>query len=428
MKKRVIAVMLIIAMMSGMVTGCGKSVGEKESQIEATEQVASTEESTENVKPQHQVGDTFTENIAGVEVPFLMMDFDRAGVEMPVPSALIDATRFRGGVASEDDWNNYIICEPSDSVYQYHDANGFFLYVAGYDEGDPNCVYTNEDGSSNITDSVTLSDAQVKWGKSNDAFRLTTEPVITNHDNGTLAVSFDTSLTKTATINNIQQQHTWQGEYYALKNGKHQVNLIFGNSSYDNATVKAIGDYMVDEMRFKDKTIVAAGNEDTKTDLNAMHANGTDVTLSYVDVDGMTLLNDNLYFTFDYGNDLMQSDTKSLFRNDRAFIYTATGLSGISKEALATITDMNSCASIMGQLGFYNYSGENFAMSQQGDFTYMTFEGVFSVDGIDYQSRYTIMTNTVSTYVLVIGCKPDGGDLAGLRNTIADSCRIKNPQ
>ena len=82
----------------------------------------------------------------------------------------------------------------------------------------------------------------------------------------------------------------------------------------------------------------------------------------------------------------------------------------------------------MGQLGFYNYSGENFAMSQQGDFTYMTFEGVFSVDGIDYQSRYTIMTNTVSTYVLVIGCKPDGGDLAGLRNTIADSCRIKNPQ
>lgn len=425
MKKRIIAGMLIVGMIVSFVGGCGKNSATK---VEETEQVVSTEEAVKSVEPEHQVGETFTENIAGVEVPFLMIDFDRAGVEMPVPSALIDTTRFRGGVASEDDWNNYIICEPSDSVYQYHDANGYFLYVAGYDVGDKNCVYTNEDGSSNITDAVTLSDAQVKWGKSNDAFRLTTEPDITTRENGTLSVSFDTPLTKTATINNIQQQHTWQGEYYALRNEKHQVNLILGNVSYDNATVKAIGDYMVDHMRFKDKTMVAAGNEDTKSDLTTMNANGTDVMLSYVDVDGMTLLNDNLYFTFDYGNDLMQSDTKSLYRNDRAFLYTATGLSGISKEALATITDMNSCASIMGQLGFYNYSGENFAMTKQGDFTYMTFEGVFSVDGIDYQSRYTIMTNTVSTYVLVIGCKPDGGDLAGLRNTIADSCRIKNPQ
>lgn len=45
---------------------------------------------------------------------------------------------------------------------------------------------------------------------------------------------------------------------------------------------------MVDNMRFKEKTAMAAGNEEYKTDLTAMHANGTDVTLSYVDVDGMT--------------------------------------------------------------------------------------------------------------------------------------------
>ncbi len=426
MKKRVVAVMLIAGMMAGVFSGCG---GKMSGEAEATESVVSTEEAaTEEVLPAHQVGETFTENIGGVDVSFLMMDFDRAGVEMPVPSALIDATRFRGGVATEDDWNNYIICEPGDSEYQYYDASGFFLYVAGYAVGEEGCIYTNDDGTSNITDSVTLSDAQLNWGGNNDAFSLTTEPTITNRKNGTLSVSFDTPLNKTATINGTPQQHTWQGEYYALLNGKQQLNLIFGNASMDAATVKAIGDYMVDNMKFKEKTTVAAGNEDFKTDLTAMHANGTDVTLSYVDVDGMTFLNDNLYFTFDYSNDLMQSDTQSLYRNDRAFIYTVTGISGISKEALATITDMASCSSILGQMGLYNYSGDNFAMATKGDYTYMTFEGVFSVDGIDYQTRFNIMTNSVSTYVFVIGCKPDGGDLAELRNTISDSCCIKNPQ
>lgn len=426
MKKRIVAVMLIAGLMTGVFSGCG---GKASGEAEATESVVSTEEiATEEALPVHQVGEMFTENIGGVDVSFLMMDFDRAGVEMPVPSALIDATRFRGGVATEDDWNNYIICEPGDSKYQYYDASGFFLYVAGYAVGEEGCIYTNDDGTSNITDSVTLSDAQLNWGGNNDAFSLTTEPTIANRKNGTLSVSFDTPLNKTATINGTSAQHTWQGEYYALLNGKQQVNLIFGNAAMDAATVKAIGDYMVDNMKFKEKTTVAAGNEDLKTDLAAMHANGTDVTLSYVDVDGMTFLNDNLYFTFDYSNDLMQSDTQSLYRNDRAFIYTVTGISGISKEALATITDMASCSSILGQMGLYNYSGDNFAMTTKGDYTYMTFEGVFSVDGIDYQTRFNIMTNSVSTYVFIIGCKPDGGDLAELRNTISDSCCIKNPQ
>lgn len=59
----------------------------------------------------------------------------------------------------------------------------------------------------------------------------------------------------------------------------------------------------------------------------------------------------------------MQADNQSLYRNDRAFIYAKTGLSGISKEALATITDMDSCSSILGQMGLYNYTGDNFAMT-----------------------------------------------------------------
>lgn len=418
--------MLIAGMMTGLVGGCGAKGAD---QTEGTETAAegATEEAAKTL-PSHQIGETFTENINGTDVSFIMMDLDRAGVEMPVPSSLIDPTRYRGGVATEDDWDNYIICEPEDSEYQYYDASGYFFYVAGYAVGEKGCVYTNEDGTSNITDSVTLSDAQLKWGGNNDAFSLTTEPVITDRDNGTLSVSFDTPLNKTATINGVAEQHTWQGEYYALLNGKQELNLIFGNATLDAATVKAIGDYMVDNMRFKEKTAMAAGNEEYKTDLTAMHANGTDVTLSYVDVDGMTFLNDNLYFTFDYGNNLMQADNQSLYRNDRAFIYAKTGLSGISKEALATITDMDSCSSILGQMGLYNYTGDNFAMTTKGDYTYLTFEGVFSVDGIDYQTRFNIMTNSVSTYVFVIGCKPDGGDLAELRNTIADSCCIKNPQ
>lgn len=419
--------MLTIGIITGLFSGCGGSTaseGDTEENIISAESVASTEETA----PVYQVGDTFTQNINGVDVPFLVMDLDRVGVEMPVPADLSETRRFRGGVATEDDWNNYIICEPKDSIYQYYDASGYFFYIAGYNVGDADCVYTNEDGSSNITDSVTLSDAQVKWSGDNDAFSLTTEPVVTNWENGTLSVSFDTPLNKTATINGVAQQHSWQGEYYALLNGEREVNLVFGNASYDAATVKAIGDFMVDNMKFKEKTTVAAGNEEQKSDLTAMNANGTDVSLAYVDVDGMTLLNDNLYFVFDYTNDLMQLDKQSLYRNDRAILYTQTGISGISKESLATITDMASCSSILGQMGLYNYTGDNFTMTTKGDYTYMTFDGVFSVDGIDYQSRYKIMTNTVSTYVLVIGFKADGGDLGELRNTISDSCCIKNPQ
>lgn len=427
MKKRVVAVMLTIGMMTGLLYGCGNSAAKEESGTEAlsTEQGV---QATEAAAPKHQVGETFTENINGNDISFIMMDFDRAGVELPIPSSLIDTTRFRGGVATADDWNNYIICEPGNSEYQYYDANGYFLYLAGYDVGEEGCIYTEADGSTNITDAVTLSDAQLKWSGENDAFSLTTEPSIKKYDNGTLSVGFDTPLNKTATIDGAAAQHTWQGEYYALLNGKQELNLIFGNATLDAATVKAVGDFMAENMNFKEKTVVAVGNEDYKSDLTTLYANGTGVNLSYVDVDGMTLLNDDLYFTFDYSNDLMQSDTQSLYRNDRAFIYTMKGISGISKEALATITDMASCSSILGQMGLYNYTGDNFAMTTKGDFTSMTFDGVFSVDGIDYQTRFNIMTNSVSTYVLIIGCKPDGGDLAELRNTISDSCCIKNAQ
>ena len=175
--------MLIAGMMTGLVGGCGAKGAD---QTEGTETAAegATEEAAKTL-PSHQIGETFTENINGTDVSFIMMDLDRAGVEMPVPSSLIDPTRYRGGVATEDDWNNYIICEPEDSEYQYYDASGYFFYVAGYAVGEKGCVYTNEDGTSNITDSVTLSDAQLKWGGNNDAFSLTTEPVNTYRDNGT---------------------------------------------------------------------------------------------------------------------------------------------------------------------------------------------------------------------------------------------------
>lgn len=106
--------MLIAGMMTGLVGGCGAKGAD---QTEGTETAAegATEEAAKTL-PSHQIGETFTENINGTDVSFIMMDLDRAGVEMPVPSSLIDPTRYRGGVATEDDWNNYIICEPEDII------------------------------------------------------------------------------------------------------------------------------------------------------------------------------------------------------------------------------------------------------------------------------------------------------------------------
>jgi len=426
MKKKVISGILVISIVAAMVSGCGTK-DSKSTAVKGTENtVASTEKETSAATvPAHKVGETYTQNINGTDVSFTVMSFDRAGVVAPIPSTLFDVTRYRGGVASEDDWNNYIICEPSMAGYQYYDGKGFFLSFAGYIVGDKNSIYTNSNGKSNITDSVTLSDAQTKWKGSSDAFSFTSEPSITKYDTKTLSVSFDTPLTKSATISGKAYSHTWQGEYYALKNQKSELNFILGNATMDQATVKAIGDYMVSQMTFEDKAQVSAGNDDSKSNVTTLHANGGDVSLNYTDADGLSFLTDNKYFTFDYKKDLMESKTQGLYRNDRAFLYTRTGISGISNEALATITDMNSAKSIFGQLGLYNYAGDNFKKTTVGSYTYMTFEGPFSVDGINYQARYEVMTNTISSYVFVLGFKSDGGDLTELRNTISDSCRIK---
>lgn len=422
MKKKLISGILVITIMSTMFGGCADS--KKDSAVKSTENTVSTQADTQPAAPVHNLGETYTQNINGTDVSFVVKEFKRAGVIAPVPSDLFNVTRYRGGVSSEDDWNNYIICEPFVGGYQYYDGKGYFLSFAGYTTGEAGSAYTNSDGTSNITDSVTLSDAQTKWKGTNDAFTFATEPEISKYGK-TLAVGFDTPLTKSATIGGTAYAHNWQGEYYAIKNKKSELNFIFGNASMDQATVKAIGNYMVSQMKFEPKTVIAATNDDSKSTVTSLHANGEDVTLAYTQVNGLDFLVDNKYFVFDYSKDLMESPTQGLYRNDRAIIYTRTGISGISDEALATITDMNTAQNIFAQMGLYNYSGDNFNKTTVGSYTYMTFEGKFSVDGIDYQSRFEVMTNTVSTYVFVIGFKADGGDLAELRNTISDSCRIQ---
>lgn len=423
MKKKIISGILIISIVSATFAGCGAS--QNANKLKSTENVVSTQADTQVQTPAHKVGETYTQNINGTDISFVVKEFNRAGVIAPIPADLLNITRYRGGVSSEDDWNNYIICEPSTAGYQYYDGQGYFMSFAGYTVGEAGSVYTNSNGKSNITDSVTLSDAQTKWKGASDAFTFSTEPEISKYKN-TLAVSFDTPLTKSATINGTAYSHNWQGEYYAIKNKKSELNFIFGNASMDQTTVKAIGNYIVSQMTFETKVTVAASNDDSKSTVTSLHANGEDVTLGYTQVNGLDFLVDNKYFVFDYSKDLMQSETQGLYRNDRAIIYTRNGISGISDEALATITDMASAQNVFAQMGLYNYSGDNFNKTTVGSYTYMTFEGKFSVDGIDYQSRFEVMTNTVSTYVFVIGFKADGGDLAELRNTISDSCRIQS--